>query len=190
MELLATDPVMSGERLQLAAGPVAASPREGLALDPLTLVKLWSNPCWFSFRINYLSNHFNVPIYGYIERRYGLLRPEFVVLFSTGLNEGVAASSIVVSSGFPKNTISRAIQKLLRRKIVKRAADEEDGRRFHLRLTRLGRQIFDEMMPIMCAREETMLAALSPGERKTLSSLLAKMVMSSPDWQTDIHEEG
>ncbi|MBU3732235.1 MAG: winged helix-turn-helix transcriptional regulator [Beijerinckiaceae bacterium] len=181
---------MRGERLPLAAGPVAALPREGMALDPLTIVKLWENPCWFSFRINYLSNHFNVPVYGYIERRYGLLRPEFVVLFSTGLNEGVAATSIVASSGFPKNTISRAIQKLLRRKIVKRAADADDGRRFHLRLTKLGRQIFDEMMPLMCAREDTMLAALSPAEQKTLSNLLAKMVMHSPAWQIDIQEEG
>lgn len=181
---------MRGERLSLAAVPVADAAREGATLDPLTLVKLWTNPCWFSFRINYLSNHFNVPIYGYIERRYGLLRPEFVVLFSTGLSEGVAASSIVVSSGFPKNTISRAIQKLLRRKIVKRAADEDDGRRFHLRLTKLGRQIFDEMMPIMCAREETMLASLSPEERKTLSNLLAKLVVHSPGWQIDIQEEG
>lgn len=181
---------MRGERLPLAAGPIAALPQDGGALDPLTLVKLWSNPCWFSFRINYLSNHFNVPIYGYIERRYGLLRPEFVVLFSTGLSEGVSASSIVASSGFPKNTISRSIQKLLRRKIVKRATDEDDGRRFQLRLTKLGRQIFDEMMPIMCAREEAMLAALSPGEQKTLSNLLAKMVMNSPAWPIEIQEEG
>jgi DNA-binding MarR family transcriptional regulator len=190
MELSVTGRLMTGARLPWAADPVAALPQDGSALDPLTLVKLWTNPCWFSFRINYLSNHFNVPVYGYIERRYGLLRPEFVVLFSTGLSEGVAATSIVASSGFPKNTISRAIQKLLRRRIVKRAADEEDGRRFHLRLTRVGRQIFDEMMPLMCAREEKMLAALSPAERKTLSALLAKMVMSSPDWQTDIQEEG
>jgi len=102
----------------------------------------------------------------------------------------VSASSIVASSGFPKNTISRSIQKLLRRKIVKRATDEDDGRRFQLRLTKLGRQIFDEMMPIMCAREEAMLAALSPGEQKTLSNLLAKMVMNSPAWPIEIQEEG
>jgi hypothetical protein len=35
-----------------------------------------------------------------------------------------------------------------------------------------------------------MLAALSPSEQKTLSNLLAKMVMNSPDWQNEIQEEG
>jgi DNA-binding MarR family transcriptional regulator len=162
----------------------------GPALDPLTLVKLWDNPCWLSFRINYLANHFNVPVYGFIEQRYGLLRPEFVVLFSVGLQQGVAAKSIVASSGFPKNTISRAIQKLLRRRLVRRATDAGDRRSFELRLTPAGSRIFDETMPFMVAREETMLSALTTEERKTLSHLLARMVTTSPVWPNELEEEG
>ena len=160
------------------------------ALDPLTLVKLWDNPCWLSFRINYLANHFNVPVYGYIEQRYGLLRPEFVVLFSVGLQQGVAAKSIVASSGFPKNTISRSIQKLLRRRLVRRATDAGDRRSFELRLTAAGQRIFDETMPLMVGREEMMLSGLTLEERSSLSHLLAKMVTASPFWPNDLEEEG
>src|SRR5690242_9585883 len=90
------------------------------ALDPLTLVKLAEDPCWFSFRINYLANHFNVPCYGWVADEFGPSRPEFVVLYSLALRGGVAAKNIVQSSGFPKNTISRAVQRLLRLKLVAR----------------------------------------------------------------------
>lgn len=154
----------------------------GMALDPLTSVKLAEDPCWFSFRINYVANHFNVPVYDWIAARFGLVRPEFVVLYSLALREGVAAKNIVLSSGFPKNTISRAIQKLLRTRLIRRATDSGDRRSYALRLTPQGRSIVDEAMPMMTARQHTMLAALSPAERRTLSDLLARLVQASPAW--------
>ena len=51
------------------------APPVGAPLDPLTSVKLAEDPCWFSFRINYVANHFNVPVYDWIAARFGL-KPE------------------------------------------------------------------------------------------------------------------
>lgn len=160
----------------------------GAPLDELTKARLWSNPCWLSFRINYLAFQFNGPVYGAIEQRYDLLRPEFLALYSVGLHEGVAAKTIVTSSGFPKNTISRAIQKLLRRRLVRRAPDSDDRRSFELRLTAAGKRIVDEVTPMMVAREERMLSALDAQERSILSNLMARMVMDSPAWPDDMLE--
>jgi DNA-binding MarR family transcriptional regulator len=158
-------------------------------LHPLIAVKLWQNPCWFSFRINYLGLQFNLPVYGWIEQRYGLMRPEYVVLYSLGLRDGITAQDVCASSGFPKNTLSRAIQKLLRRRLVRRAADARDRRRYVLRLTKEGRRIFDETLMPMLEREQRMLAALSPDEQRTLSMLLARLVEDSPNWPTELAEE-
>ena len=158
-------------------------------LHPVIAVKLWENPCWFSFRINYLGLQFNLPIYGWIEQRYGLMRPEFVVLYSLFLKDGITANDVCLSSGFPKNTLSRAIQKLLRRRLIRRAADALDRRRYGLRLTAEGRRIVNETLPQMLERERRMLATLNNDEQQVLSKLLARLVSDSPNWPTQIEQE-
>jgi MarR family transcriptional regulator, temperature-dependent positive regulator of motility len=168
-------------RNRAANGGAGAAP-----LHPLISVKLWQNPCWFSFRINYLGLQFNVPVYGWIEQRYGLVRPEFVVIYSLGLSDGLAAKDVCASGGFPKNTLSRAIQKLLRRKLIRRAADPRDRRSYVLRLTAEGRRIFDETLLPMVEREQRMLSALTPQEQQTLSTLLARLVEDTPNWPNQL----
>jgi len=175
--------------LSIRDKPATAAPSGQPPLHPLIAVKLWENPCWFSFRINYLGLHFNLPVYGWIEQRYGLMRPEYVVLYALHLRDGIAAKDVCASSGFPKNTISRAIQKLLRRRLIRRAPDQRDRRSYVLRLTTEGRRILDESVPPMVARERRMLEVLSRDEQRTLSSLLAKLVADTPNWPSQLGEK-
>lgn len=160
------------------------------ALDPLTVTKLWDNPCWLSFRLNFVAFRFNDPVYRWIETRYGLVRPEFVALYAVGLREGVAAKNIVASSGLPKNTLSRAVQKLLQRRLLKRETDPDDLRSYVLALTPAGRAIFDETMPMMVSQQTAMLSVLTEAEQKQLCELMDKMVIASPTWPADLEPEG
>lgn len=155
-------------------------------LDPLTVTKLWDNPCWLSFRLNFIAFRFNDPVYRWIETRYGLVRPEFVALYSVGLKGGVAAKNIVASAGLPKNTLSRAIQKLLQRRLLKRESDKDDLRSYVLALTPAGRAIFDETMPLMTQQQSRMLAALTEAEQKQLCELMDKLVIASPGWPSEL----
>jgi MarR family transcriptional regulator, temperature-dependent positive regulator of motility len=157
-----------------APGEAPALPDSGL--DPLTHVRLWSNPCWLSARLNILANRFNIPMYGWIEERFGLTRPEFVVLYSINLVTETAASAISTSTGFPKNTLSRAIKRLLKQKLVLRKDDTTDKRSFRLLLTDRGKAVVDEALPRLYAQERLMMASLDAQERETLSGLMAKMV--------------
>ena len=172
--------------------PTALAPLDGQreaalqALDPLTVTKLWDNPCWLSFRLNFLAFRFNDPVYRWIETRYGLVRPEFVALYAVGLKEGVAAKNIVASSGLPKNTLSRAIQRLLQRRLLRREADAGDLRSYVLRLTPAGRSIFDETMPPMLRQQGLMLEGLSEAEQRQLCELMDKLVIASPEWPTEL----
>jgi DNA-binding MarR family transcriptional regulator len=173
-----------------SVGNVAQFPgSEQPTLHPMIAVKLWENPCWFSFRINYLALRFNLPVYDLIERRYGLARPEYVVLYSLFLKDGITANDVCLSSGFPKNTLSRAIQKLLRRRLIRRAADPQDGRRYVLRLSAEGRRIVNETLQPMLDHERRMLATLNNDEQQVLSKLLARLVSDSPGWPTQIEQE-
>ncbi|WP_337659943.1 MarR family winged helix-turn-helix transcriptional regulator [Anderseniella sp. Alg231-50] len=180
--------MLKSDLKQCTSGEVAGSPGDG-AHDEMTRVKLWQNPCWFTYRLNYLALRYNVPLYAWVEERYGLSRPEFVVIFSLGLLDGAYARDISASSGFPQNTLSRAIHKLNRLKLISRTPDSEDGRRFMLSLTPAGRTLFDEALPRFVSFEHTMLDALDHDEQRQLSTLMAKMVLASPQWPNTLDDQ-
>ena len=71
-------------------------------LNPMIDTKLWQNPCWLSFRTNFIAHHFNQPLYDWIQRRYRLTPPEHVVLYALGLKEGITADDIAASSVAPE----------------------------------------------------------------------------------------
>lgn len=147
--------------------------------DPVTLARLWDNPCWFAFRFNFLALRYNIPLYGWVERAYGLPRPEYVVIYSLGLRDGVTARDISISYGFPKNSLSRAVNGLERKGLVERKAHPTDGRSLVIRLTPAGRRLFEETLPRFVESQEAMLRVLSPAERETLSVLLARIVLGT-----------
>jgi DNA-binding MarR family transcriptional regulator len=95
-------------------------------------------------------------------------------------------ASIVASSGLPKNTLSRAVQKLLQRRLLKRETDPADLRSYVLHLTPAGRNIFDETMGPMIQHQATMLASLSEDEQRQLCSLMDKLVIASPAWPQEL----
>lgn len=147
-------------------------------LDAFTHARLWRNPCGFAARFNYLALRYNTPLYGWVEQRFGLSRAEFMVLYSLGLFDGVTASEIAMSTAFPKNTLSRAVNRIAKLGLISRSAGEADRRQQNLTLTRQGQDILDEAMPRFIAMETEMLAPLSLVERETLSTLMAKVVLS------------
>lgn len=147
-------------------------------LDAFTHARLWKNPCGFAARFNYLSLRYNVPLYGWVEQRFGLSRIEFVVIYSLALLDGITASEIAASTAFPKNTLSRAVNKLVKLGLIRRAPDAMDRRQQILSLTAAGRAVFDEALPRFAALEQEMLAPLSLVERETLSNLMAKVVLA------------
>jgi DNA-binding MarR family transcriptional regulator len=152
-------------------------------LDALTHARLWRNPCGFAARFNYLSLRYNTPLYGWVEERFGLARAEFVILYSLGLFDGVTASEIAASTAFPKNTLSRAVNRIAKLGLIARSEARTDRRQQNLTLTPAGQAILDEAIPRFMAFEEEMLSPLSLVERETLSVLMAKVVLSMFDSQ-------
>ena len=150
-------------------------------LDAFTHARLWRNPCGFAARFNYLGLRYNTPLYGWVEERFGLSRAEFVVIYSLALMDGVTASEIAASTAFPKNTLSRAVNRIAKLGLIRRRQDTSDRRQQNLTLTARGRAVFDEAVPRFVALEAEMLAPLSLVERETLSALMAKVVLSMFD---------
>ena len=152
--------------------------------------KLWANPCPFTFRINYLALLYNTPLYGWISDTYGLKRPEYVVLYSLALADGGSARDVSHTSGFPKNTLSRAINRLEKLGLIQARSKAPGGRRKQsLHLSEKGWALFNETRPAFEAQEKRMLKALSQGERQMLFELLSKVVLEAQEWAGDLPPE-
>ena len=149
--------------------------------------KLWGNPCPFTFRVNYLALLYNTPLYSWIQDSFGLKRPEYVVLYSLALADGGSACEISRTSGFPKNTLSRAIKRLeLMGLIEARTKAPGSGREQALHLSEKGWALIDQTRPVFEAQEKQMLKVLSDGERQMLSELMSKVVLAAPEWADEV----
>jgi DNA-binding MarR family transcriptional regulator len=191
LELTGSNP----EDTQRMSGPQTARDedfgRQDKAEAPDMLeAKLWANPCPFSFRLNYLALLYNTPLYSWISDQYGLKRPEYVVLYSLALADGGSARDISRTSGFPKNTLSRAVSRLERLDLIEaRSKAPGGGRRQALHLSEKGWALFNETRPAFEAREQRMLKVLSQGERQILFELMSKVVKDAQDWAGDLPPE-
>jgi MarR family transcriptional regulator, temperature-dependent positive regulator of motility len=174
---------------EIAASREAASGAASTDLQPMVSVKLWHNPCRLSFRVNYIAHHFNQPLYAWIGQRYKLTAPEHVVLYAVGLKDGITADDIAESSSRPKNTLSRAVNSLISKKLLFRTQDRADRRRLGLHLTRPGRRIVEETVPAFVAHEQAMASALTPAEQRTLNGLLTKIILGKANWPTIVQKE-
>ncbi len=164
------------------AARCAAAADGGRGIQRMLDAKLWDNPCWLSFRLNYLALRYNTPLYDWVQRTHGLGRVEYVAIYSLALSDGAQARDIAETSGFPKNTLSRAIARLEELGLIVREHLPGGGRNQSLRLTPRGRALVDETLPAFERFEHLMLSALDPDERRTLSDLLARIVRAGDDW--------
>jgi DNA-binding MarR family transcriptional regulator len=143
---------------------------------------LRGNEIAYGYRIGYLFNHFVGPVYRWSGAELGLHRPDFATLFCAAHVDAATASDVVLLTGIPKNSVSRAVSKLIEQGMLRAEADESDGRRALLRLTAKGRKIHDEMLGRLRERQDGMLSTLTAAERVELNRLLNKLVERDDDW--------
>ena len=145
---------------------------------------LWGNTLTTAWRLNYIANFYVVPFYLALEQRIGVSRPEYVILFCAAQHPGVTAQEIVTATGRPKNSISVAVSKLERKRLIARRQNSEDSRRMELRATASGQKIFRRIVPLLAERERRMVEVLSGAERRQFDALLMKVAQRVPDWAT------
>ncbi|MEC7396116.1 MAG: helix-turn-helix domain-containing protein, partial [Pseudomonadota bacterium] len=76
-----------------------------------------------TFRISYLANRLVLPAYNDIKRVYGLSRGEYLLLFCLSYIEELTAQDVAEMTGRPRNSISRAVHRMLDEGYLKRSPD-------------------------------------------------------------------
>jgi len=171
-----------------AAARRAASSDGGVGIERMLQAKLWNNPCGLAFRLNYLALRYNTPLYDWVQRTRGLSRAEYVVIYSLALTDGGQARDISETSGFPRNTLSRAISRLESLGLIVREHLPGGGRNQPLRLSDAGWEVFGDTLPAFRRFEQMMLSALEPQEQDTLARLMAKIVRAGDDWPETLND--
>lgn len=138
-----------------------------------------------SYKMGYIANNYREPSFRAIESKYGLARPETLVLIFLGSMDGSTASEICEHSGHLKTNISRAVTALEGKGLIRRAPSADDMRRQHLYITEKGRHLHDKFMPKLTAREQAMMSCLTKGEYGLFEELLRKICANVPNWSDD-----
>jgi len=91
---------------------------------------------------------------------YDLTRTQWRILAVLSGGE-MTASGICQKTMMDKTTISRAVKNLITRKLIRRKASQNDGRRSPLTLSAKGQILFDKLVPLALAGEAKLRARLN-----------------------------
>ena len=107
------------------------------------------------------------------ETRYGLGVDTWRILAIIGRFGPLSAKEVATRSSNDAFHVSRAIERLARKKLIRRDVDPQDRRRARLALTAAGRAAHDAIEQALTRLESELLAGLKESERETLRSALS-----------------
>lgn len=137
-----------------------------------------------AFRLSLWVGFYTGGLFAELQNRFALHRDESNVLFSLVQYGQLTAKSICETLGRPRNSISRAVERLMRKALILAETDPTDRRQVLLTATSEGQQMCRQILQVSRARESVMLSCLSPAERLALDSVLAKLMDRAPDWMS------
>lgn len=109
-------------------------------------------------------------------KHYGVNVREWRVLAVLGSYQPITSAGVVEVTGLDKATVSRALEALDRKGMIRRAPHPEDGRASLLSLTEAGVELNNRIVPEATAQGRAYEAGLEPRERAELLRLLAKLM--------------
>jgi DNA-binding MarR family transcriptional regulator len=141
------------------------------------------------YRLNRLAEAVSREFSKIYRDRFGLTRPEWRTLATLGAFGTMTATTIGEHSSMHKTKVSRAVAELERRKWLTRTGDAADRRVEHLALTKAGRGVYLELVPLAKAFERSLLERLMrEQERGLLACLTVLEEALSPDASRHLQE--
>ena len=74
-----------------------------------------------------------------------------------------------------KTRVSRAIANLVKRDLIERTSNADDRREMELRLTKSGRAMYQELVPLALERERALLACLGEEDLRSFNEALDRL---------------
>jgi DNA-binding MarR family transcriptional regulator len=127
------------------------------------------------FRLNRLAQGVSDHVAAVYKQKFGLEIPEWRVIATVGPMWSCTAQHIADTTHMHKTRVSRAIANLVKRDLVERTSNADDRREMELRLTKAGRSMYTELVPLALDRERALLACLNEDELRSFHEALDRL---------------
>jgi DNA-binding MarR family transcriptional regulator len=107
---------------------------------------------------------------------YGVSVAEWAVLRRLWQEEGFTQVDLAARMRMRKASLTAVLASLEHKGIMRRTKRGDDRRKYHLFLTKRGRDLKDELLPIGIAINRRAVSAIDPGETEMAARLLEKVI--------------
>ena len=128
-----------------------------------------------AYRMSYVTSAIVGPGYDDVRRQTGLIRGEYLLLLCLSHQPVLTAQDVARMTNRPRNSISRAVHRMLDEGYIDRAPDPEDRRQAHLTITDKGREMQARIEAILKRHEDELYGLLTEAEHASLSRILDKL---------------
>ena len=128
-----------------------------------------------AYKVSYLANAIVFPTYEDVRKDFGLVRAEYHLLLCLAHYSELTAQDVARITRRPRNSISRAVHRMLDLGFLKRVPDPSDARQAKLRITKEGKIMHEKISKYLVAREAEIFSVLSESERTQFSDLIRKL---------------
>ena len=132
-----------------------------------------------AYRFTFIAGSIAGPAYDAIHQELGIIRAEFVLLACLAHFPEMTAQEVARVSQRPRNTVSRAVHRMLAEGYIERIPHATDGRQSTLKITPSGSTLHLAAAEYLKSRQDLVLSSLDETERKQLSDLLRKVARAA-----------
>ena len=130
---------------------------------------------YLPYRLSILSNRISALISEIYSDKFALSITEWRIMAVLGEYPDVSADEVSLKTQIEKSILSRAINKLVQRKLLQREFDPLDRRRSMLRLTATGLSVYDEVVPVSYDYEQALVSCFTDAEREQFSEFIDRL---------------
>lgn len=130
---------------------------------------------YLPYRLSTLSNRISGIIAKTYRDKFALSITEWRIMAVLGEYPESSADEVSNKTQIEKSIVSRKLQKLLKRNLVVREVDQADRRRQNLTLTKTGKDVYRQIVPVSYDYEDQLMTCFSNKERELLDDLIDRL---------------
>lgn len=134
---------------------------------------------FFPYRLAMLNASVSEVIAQLYSGRFNLTPQEWRVVAALGENSQMSAKEIAQFTSMEKMQVSRAISSLKKAALLTQNVSMEDRRFSSVCLSEQGKQTYQQIVPLVTAREGYLLSALSTDEQQLLSQFVDRIAQQA-----------
>lgn len=127
------------------------------------------------YRLSILSNKVSTMIADTYQDKFALSITEWRIMAVLGEYPGSSADEISSKTQIEKSILSRSVNRLLKRHLIEREVSDTDRRRSHIKLSDMGRAVYEEIVPLSYEYENALLNCFSEEEQQLFSQLVDRL---------------